>query len=140
MKLVECLSGLLSTYDELWGLGWKKELGPTFIDFLERYELHHSVRLDWHYPSRVVLYFFFNLQETARLPRTGIVMMGQDAPLVRAERLVEPEDWVPFMMGAFILFSSYYFSNDQLWLEHKEVGIASAAILSRWLQAAHWSR
>ena len=62
MELADCLSGLLSTYDELWGLGWKKELGPTFTDFLE-----------WHYASRVVLYFFFHLQEAARLPRTGIV-------------------------------------------------------------------
>ena len=29
MELIECLSGLLSTYDALWGLSWKKELGPT---------------------------------------------------------------------------------------------------------------
>ena len=75
-ELVECLMGLFTTCDELWGLGWKKELGPTYIEFLEQYELKQSVRLDWHYASRVVLYFFYHLQEAARLPRTGIVMMG----------------------------------------------------------------
>lgn len=75
----------------------------------------HSVRLDWHYASRIVLYFFYHLQEAARLPRTGIVMMGQDAPLVRAERLVGPDDWVPFMLEAFTPFCSYYFLHDQTW-------------------------
>ena len=63
----------------------------------------------------MVLYFFYHLQEAARLPRTGLVMMGQDAPLVRAERIKEPEDWVPFMLEAFIPFCSYYFSGDQTW-------------------------
>ena len=75
-ELVDFLMGLFTTYDELWGLGWKKELGPTYVEFLEQYELKQSVRLDWHYASRVVLYFFYHLQEAARLPRTGIVMMA----------------------------------------------------------------
>ena len=114
-ELVVCLLGLFQTYDELWDLNWKKELGPTYVEFLEQYEEDHSVRLDWHYASRVVLYFFYHLQEAARLPRTGLVMMGQDAPLVRAERIKEPEDWVPFMLEAFIPFCSHYFSGDQTW-------------------------
>ena len=111
-ELVECLMGLFTTYDELWDLNWKKELGPTYVDFLEQYERKQSVRLDWHYASRVVLYFFYHLQEAARLPRTGLVMMGQDAPLVRAERIKAPEDWV---LEAFIPFCSHYFSGDQKW-------------------------
>ena len=114
-ELIECLLGSFTTYDESWGLWWKKELGSTYTEFLEQYELRHSVRLDWHYAARVFLYFFYHLQEAARLPRTGIVMMGQDAPLVRAERLKGPDDWVPFMLEAFVPFCSYYFSGDQTW-------------------------
>ena len=113
-ELVRCLRGLLLTYDELWDVGWKKSLETTFMDFLENFERRKSIRLDWHYASRVVLSFFHHLQEAAQQPRVGISMVGQDTPLVRAERLASTEEWVPFMLEAFIPFCEGYFSTDML--------------------------
>jgi hypothetical protein len=123
-ELVRCLRGLLLTYDELWDVGWKKSLETTFVDFLENFERRKSIRLDWHYASRVVLSFFHHLQEAAQQPRVGISMVGQDTPLVRAERLASTEEWVPFMLEAFIPFCEGYFSTDMLWTwGNKKLGV-----------------
>ncbi len=92
-ELVRCLRGLLLTYDELWDVGWKKSLETTFVDFLENFERRKSIRLDWHYASRVVLSFFHHLQEAAQQPRVGISMVGQDTPR-------QSEEWVPFMRSS----------------------------------------
>ena len=113
-ELVRCLCGLLLTYDELWDVDWKKSLETTFVDFLENFERRKSVRLGWHYASRVVLSFFYHLQEAAQQPRVDISMVGQDTPLVRTERLASTEEWVPFMLEAFIPFCEGYFSTDML--------------------------
>ena len=42
-------------------------------------------------------------------------MVGQDTPLVRTEGLARTEEWVPFMLEAFIPFCEGYFSTDMLW-------------------------
>ena len=84
------------------------------MDFLENFERRKSIRLDWHYASRVVLSFFHHLQEA----RVGISMVGQDTPLVRTERLASTEEWVPFMLEAFISFC------DMLWTwGNKKLGV-----------------
>jgi hypothetical protein len=123
-ELVRCLRGLLLTYDELWDVSWKKSLETTFVDFLENFERRKSIRLDWHYASRVVLSFFHHLQEAAQQPRVGVRMMGQESPLIRVERLASAEEWVPFMLEAFIPFCEGYFSTDMLWTwGNKKLGV-----------------
>ena len=113
--LVRCLRGVFQTYDELWGVSWKRSLEATYVEYLERFELVHATGIDWHYASRVVLSFFHHLQEAARLPTTGISMMGQTAPVIKDVRIPTPDDWVPFMLEAFIPFCEGYFSTDQVW-------------------------
>ena len=51
-------------------------------------------------------------------------MVGQDTPLVRTEGLASTEEWVPFMLEAFIPFCEGYFSTDMLWTwGNKKLGV-----------------
>jgi hypothetical protein len=85
----------------------------------------------------VVLSFFHHLQEAAQQPRVGIRMMGQDSPLIRTERLASTEEWVPFMLEAFIPFCEGYFSTDMLWAwGNKKLGVPP----QQFCQAVHKQR
>jgi hypothetical protein len=37
-ELTDCLRNMLATYDELWGLDWKRELEPLMVQYFENFE------------------------------------------------------------------------------------------------------
>jgi len=114
-ELVTSLRNLLLTYDDLWGVGWKTALEQKMVDFLEGFELTNNIRLEWGYVSRVVLFFFYQLQQAAQQPNQVQNMKGQSGPLVAAATLHNPGEWISFMSEAFVPFCTAYFAVDEIW-------------------------
>jgi len=93
------------------------------VDFLEGFELTNNIRLDWGYASRVVLFFFYQLQQAAQQPNQVQNMKGQPRLLVAADR---PGEWLPTLhsLGEWISFMSEALClSARLILRRKKCGV-----------------
>ena len=61
-ELTDCLRNMLTTYDELWGLDWKRELEPLMVHYFENFESTTDRIIDWSFAARTVIQFFYLVQ------------------------------------------------------------------------------
>ena len=54
-ELTDCLRNMLSTYDDLWALGWKHRLEHLMVDYFEGFEAFTNRTLDWGFAARMVM-------------------------------------------------------------------------------------
>ena len=75
-ELTDCVRNMLSTYDDLWALGWKKHLEHLMVGYFEGFEAFTNRTLDWGFAARMVMQYFHLLQRAALQPDVGIRFNG----------------------------------------------------------------
>ena len=114
-ELTDCLRIMLSTYDDLWALGWKHRLEHLMVEYFEGFEAFTNRTLDWGFASRMVMQYFYLLQCAAQNPDEGIRFNGRNVDLVPSTRLKAPADWLDFIVESFVPFCAASFNQDELY-------------------------
>ena len=136
-ELTDCIRNMLSTYDELWALGWKRSLEPLMVEYFENFEAFTNRSLDWGFASRMVMQYFYLLQCAAQNPDEGIRFNGRSVELVPSTRLKTPGDWLDFIVESFVPFCEASFSQDEMYNWNQRKLIQPAIVIYGAGQARH---
>ena len=112
-ELTDCLRNMLATYDELWGLDWKRE--PLMVQYFENFESTTDCIIDWSFAARTVIQFFYLVQRAAHAPTEVITFRGVSTPLVAEGRLTTPRQWRDFIRDTFRPYVGDAFNENALW-------------------------
>ena len=70
-ELTDCIRNMLTTYDELWGLGWKRQMEPVMVQYFEDFESTTDRVIDWSFAARTIIQYFYLVQRAAHATYGG---------------------------------------------------------------------
>ena len=79
-EFTNCIRNMLTTYDQLWGLGWKQHLEPIMVDYFENFESSTNTIIDWNFAAKTMILLFYLVQRAAHSPTKGICASAVGSP------------------------------------------------------------